>query len=521
MKQFSDTLQPLIGSPAPMRESMDRSSVRAPILFQHSEVAAQLPIPLRTLRRDVQYIWQSLRTSAPLWLADQLALVCSLLFASWIGVAVNSTFTPSLLDLATPLVVTFTLANLIVGLYPGIGLSPANELRLTTIASTLMYCVFLIATAMQSSWHHDTVIALVCSYLGSLLCLPVFRNWARSLASNFRWWQQPALVFGDEEEGARAFQALLDHPQLGLRPVGLLDDVHHHWFNTSDDPKWYLGQLNEARQLAESRGVFWGIVAMSHRTSEDVASVIDRISTTVPNLLILPDFAKAGRGWDGAHDCGDSLGARCTEMLLLPVPRVIKRTMDLILATAIILLLLPLMAVIAVAIRLSSPGEILYRQTVLGIGGRRFCMWKFRSMHVDGNAILEQWLITNPELQDEWDRHHKLRNDPRVTAIGHFLRRFSLDELPQLFNVLRGDMSLIGPRPYPLYECDEMQSKAPLVLRIRPGITGLWQVSGRSNMTFEQRLLIDMKYVRNWSVWIDMAILAKTVVVVVRKTGAY
>jgi Undecaprenyl-phosphate galactose phosphotransferase WbaP len=208
-------------------------------------------------------------------------------------------------------------------------------------------------------------------------------------------------------------------------------------------------------------------------------------------------------------------------MLLLPIPRLIKRTMDLILGSIIAVLLFPLMVLIALGVKLTSPGRIFYQQTVPGVAGRRFCMWKFRTMYVNGNQILAKWLNEHPESQEEWIRHHKLRNDPRVTPFGRFLRRTSLDELPQLLNVLRGDMSLVGPRPYPLYECDEMQAKAPLVLRIRPGITGLWQVSGRSNMTFEQRLVVDTKYVRNWSLWIDLAILAKTLIVVARKKGAY
>lgn len=510
---------------------------------QTSELAARVPLDVRStvarpsyigsetellsawqtssLRRDAQYSSQMLRTSIPLWIADQLTLLIALVMTYYAGIVVSHTVEPIPPGLAISLVLALTLVNYVVGLYPGIGLSAENELRLTTRSVSMIACIVLVARGATQSMPFEIRLAHLLVFAACLILMPLARRAMRTIVCRYQWWGQPTLIFGGGDDGAAAFHSLLKHPELGLRPVGLIDDLNNHWNDSVADPAWNLGSINHLPQIAESTRAFWGVVAMPHRTSEDVAAVIDNISITLPNLLILPDFAKAGRGWDGAHDCGGRFGARCTEMLLLPVPRLIKRTMDLILGIIIIVLLLPVMLLIAIAIKLTSPGRIFYQQIVPGLAGRRFCMWKFRTMYVNSNQIFAKWLAQCPELQSEWDRYHKLQNDPRVTPIGRILRRASLDELPQLFNVLRGEMSLVGPRAYPLYECDEMQTKAPLVLRIRPGITGLWQVSGRSNMTFEQRLQIDTRYVRNWSLWIDLAILAKTLVVVARKKGAY
>ena len=176
---------------------------------------------------------------------------------------------------------------------------------------------------------------------------------------------------------------------------------------------------------------------------------------------------------------------------------------------------------LGLAIRLDSPGPALYRQRRLGKGGRTIFIYKFRTMVSNADAVLHDYLETQPELRAEWERDQKLRHDPRITRMGRFLRKTSLDELPQLLNVLRGEMSLVGPRPI----VDNEKEKYGLVYenycRVRPGITGLWQVSGRNNTTYEERVSMDDYYVTNWSVWMDLWILGKTPLVVLTGYGAY
>ncbi|MCD5312938.1 sugar transferase [Kineosporia babensis] len=195
----------------------------------------------------------------------------------------------------------------------------------------------------------------------------------------------------------------------------------------------------------------------------------------------------------------------------------LKAAFDRLLGTAVLLVLSPLLIVIAVAVRTTSPGPALFRQTRVGVGGREFSIYKFRSMVTDAEARLREL-----SEQDEGNGVlFKMRADPRITPIGAFLRRYSLDELPQLINVAKGDMSLVGPRPPLPREVAGYSSDAVRRLRVRPGMTGLWQVSGRSDLSWEQSLLLDLRYVDNWSMTLDLSILWRTVRAVVRGEGAY
>jgi Undecaprenyl-phosphate galactose phosphotransferase WbaP len=200
---------------------------------------------------------------------------------------------------------------------------------------------------------------------------------------------------------------------------------------------------------------------------------------------------------------------------------VVKRILDiaLVLLSAPVLLLLVL--VIAAAIRIDSPGPIFFSHRRIRGHGTFFTMWKFRTMCVNSAELLDEYLRSNPEARTEWNRSHKLRHDPRVTPIGRFLRRTSLDELPQLWNVLTGAMSLVGPRPIVAAEVEKYAEYFADYCMVKPGITGLWQVSGRSGTGYMQRVRLDRSYVRNWSLRGDVMILARTPRSVIRQVGAY
>jgi len=182
---------------------------------------------------------------------------------------------------------------------------------------------------------------------------------------------------------------------------------------------------------------------------------------------------------------------------------------------------LPLIVLIMAWIKLDSPGPIFYSQARIGRNGRRFRAWKFRSMVIDADKLLETYLAQHPELRKEWARDHKLKKDPRVTRAGRFLRRTSLDELPQLWNVLQGEMSLVGPRPITEKEVEKYGGAFEVYKKVNGGITGLWQVSGRNDVSYEERVYWDQFYVRNWSVWLDCCILFRTIAVVLLSKGAY
>lgn len=199
----------------------------------------------------------------------------------------------------------------------------------------------------------------------------------------------------------------------------------------------------------------------------------------------------------------------------------LKRIFDIGSAFVLILLALPFALAIAAAIARETRGPILFGHTRIGMGNRRFRLWKFRSMVVNSDEVLRAYLENRPDLAAEWNATHKLKEDPRVTRVGRFLRRRSLDELPQLWNVLRGDMSLIGPRPIVEDEVPKYGPAIELYIRVRPGLTGLWQVSGRSDTSYRRRVDLDSRYIRTWSPWLDLRVIWKTVGVILRAHGAY
>ncbi|MFD1157691.1 sugar transferase [Roseovarius aestuarii] len=209
-----------------------------------------------------------------------------------------------------------------------------------------------------------------------------------------------------------------------------------------------------------------------------------------------------------------------------PVPSValggtLKRCLDLIVALGALILLSPLFLLVTGAIKLTSTGPVFYGHKRVGFGGRTFRCWKFRSMITDGDATLDAYLATRPDERLEWERNRKLKNDPRITRLGGVMREYSIDELPQLLNVILGDMSIVGPRPVVWHELAGYGTSIRHYLRTRPGITGLWQVSGRSDVSFDQRVQLDTHYVTRWSLLLDCLIIFWTIPCVISAKGSY
>lgn len=198
-------------------------------------------------------------------------------------------------------------------------------------------------------------------------------------------------------------------------------------------------------------------------------------------------------------------------------PKYSKMLLDYLLVIPTVIAALPLLIIIALAVRLSSPGPVIYRRRVLGKGGREFDAFKFRTMFINGDEILARY----PRLKAELDENYKLKCDPRVTPVGKLLRKYSMDELPQLFNVLFQQMSLVGPRIIAPNEICKYGEYGDKLMTVTPGITGLWQVSGRSDIVYDDRVQLDMSYIDNWSIWLDIKILLQTPLIVLRGDGAY
>ncbi|GAB4580078.1 MAG: hypothetical protein Fur0022_28170 [Anaerolineales bacterium] len=202
-------------------------------------------------------------------------------------------------------------------------------------------------------------------------------------------------------------------------------------------------------------------------------------------------------------------------------PQFLKRCVDLFAAVSALVVLSPVLLVIACWVKIDSPGPVLFRQIRLGKGGKPFAMLKFRTMSLDAHLRLNEHLTASPEARLTWAQFQKLMDDPRLTRAGRVLRQLSLDELPQLWNILRGEMSLVGPRPCLPEQKDFYEDQFVWYAAVRPGLTGLWQVSGRNQLSFAERVCLDVKYVREWSWYTDVKILVRTFGVVLRRDGAF
>ena len=200
---------------------------------------------------------------------------------------------------------------------------------------------------------------------------------------------------------------------------------------------------------------------------------------------------------------------------------VAKRSFDLAIIIFTLPLTLPISLLVALLVKMTSPGPVLYGHKRVGLNGKEFKCWKFRSMYIDADKQLKKILAENPKMKKQWDKERKLENDPRVTPFGKFIRKASLDELPQLINIFVGQMSFVGPRPVMQDELERYGKKADYILSVMPGLSGMWQTSGRSDTAYEDRVTLDAYYIQNWSIWLDIWILIKTVWVVLAGKGAY
>jgi Undecaprenyl-phosphate galactose phosphotransferase WbaP len=260
---------------------------------------------------------------------------------------------------------------------------------------------------------------------------------------------------------------------------------------------------------------------MPHTRREQLAELVGRASISFKHVLIIPNLGGITNSAVVARDFAGTFAVEIKHNLLVPWVRRCKRALDLVGTLAGGLLISPLLLTIVVLIKLDSPGPAFYGSPRRGSGGRQFRCWKFRTMHSGAERLLDEYLRDNPDLRAEWEQNYKLRDDPRITRIGRFLRKTSLDELPQLWNVLLGEMSLVGPRPILEAEMPNYGETYELYKRVSPGMTGLWQVSGRNNISYADRVMMNAYYVRNWSIWLDLVILTRTIKIVLAARGSY
>lgn len=333
---------------------------------------------------------------------------------------------------------------------------------------------------------------------------------------------EPVILIGAGKTAERVLRFYANDLGCRYRVRGIIDDAPVSQ-RLAEKYRLYGGVAKAARILRHT-GVQTVIITAPGMEKEELQRLIESIQPYVRNILLVPDLI----GTPLASIDTQTLFSEEILMLCLRNNlarrrnRICKRIFDLTLTITGGLLISPLLLAIAIAIKLDSRGPAFYNADRIGLHGKTFKCYKFRSMYQNSDEQLKTYLAAHPDKKHEWDIYQKIKGyDPRVTRVGAFLRRTSLDELPQILNVLKGDMSLVGPRPYLPREKDKIGSDLRTIALAKPGITGMWQTSGRSDTTFAERVSMDTWYVRNWSVWIDIMYLIKTFSVVVHSKGAY
>lgn len=390
-------------------------------------------------------------------------------------------------------------------------------------ACTVGMMIVVLATFLEPTF----IIArgwLIGSWLLSVGLVCGHRFWLRRAVYALRpygYFVAPTAIVGTNGE-ARALAEQLKHwGGSGLDVVGFLDVAA-----PLDEPNGrrggqppFLGTLDDVEEIVRQHGIEELIVATTAVPREELLGLFERVAA-------LPDVElRLSSGLFEVITTGvqvKTLGfvplMSLNRLRLDPVELMMKTVLDYGLSLVIVILLSPILIGIAVAIKLDSPGPILYRRRVLGVGNREFNALKFRTMRVDGDRLLEG----RPELLAELRAKHKLKDDPRLTRLGRWLRRYSLDELPQLVNVLLGQMSLVGPRMITPAEAEKYGRHRMNLLTVKPGITGMWQVSGRAELSYEERVRLDMYFIRNYTIWRDLQILfIETIPAVLKGRGAY
>jgi len=423
-------------------------------------------------------------------------------------------------DLLTPRGWTLAVAETITG-----GLLAKNIVDLPGagrffVGSLLAHAGMILSLYIQKQHDWQQIsFAFGISMLLSPVALLMGRSMLRRLICRMSWWGIPAVIFGGGETGKMIADRLLDRPTLGYVPVAILDD-------DSDLPDDYRGVpvlrgTDLGPELVARYHIRMAIIAMPDVERKKVAHIVDKYVYPFRYSILVPDFFGMTSIWLSVRDMGGVLGLASTQRLNAPWILAAKRFQDLFITIVGGILVLPFLLLIAFAVKLDSPGPVLYGHRRLGKNGQPFKAWKFRSMVKDADARLKGFLDKNPERRREWEASFKLKDDPRVTRVGRFLRKTSLDEFPQIINVLKGEMSLVGPRPIVEAEIEKYGDAYDRFSRMTPGMTGLWQVSGRSDTGYEERVALDSFYAQSWSVWLDLYILYKTAGVVLHGKGAY
>lgn len=367
---------------------------------------------------------------------------------------------------------------------------------------------------------------LIYLWLYLIFILPLVRFWGKKLLFKIGIWKESVLIIGIGESAVSAVIGLNKEEHLGYHVLGFIDDSGNGRKSLEIHGLTYrvYGGIKSMEKLVKLLKVETVFIANPFTDQEALTEFVNNIYKIVKRVVIIPNIRGVAIFNSEIHYLfmEKLFMIKVNNNLNSTVNILVKRFIDFSAAVIGFIIILPFLLIIGLAIKFTSKGGILFTQEREGRGGKNFKVYKFRTMYLDADKRLQNILQKNPEAQIEWEKSFKLKNDPRVTPIGRFLRRTSIDELPQIINIILGEISLVGPRPVVKEEIEKYYGVyKQYYYSVRPGLTGLWQVSGRSDTDYMFRVQSDVWYVQNWSLWLDIIILFKTIAVVLKKEGAY
>ncbi|MCD4671767.1 MAG: undecaprenyl-phosphate galactose phosphotransferase WbaP [Anaerolineaceae bacterium] len=422
----------------------------------------------------------------------------------------------ALLNWLPALALLFTLVFVFRGLYPAVGMGVIGEFRSLTITISMIYLIVSSFSFIMHSVTPLSRLAFVFMWVLSLALVPAGRIMIRAILARAGCWGEPAALIGPAALCQEIAERYWGDLKTGIYPLAIFSPFDQQNGSKTKIP---VNDIKEMMRYSASHHIHTALVIYS--SLDELPVLRERYQDTFERIILIrendDDFMLSGLSV-GEYD--GSLSFEIRYNLLDRWAQRQKRVMDLMGSGAGLILLSPLLALMALLIKLESPGPVFYRQKRMGKKRKVVGIVKFRTMLVNADQMLQEYLAENPEKREEWDRYQKLHEDPRITRVGVWLRRFSIDELPQLWNVLQGQMSLVGPRPIMLNQETQYGDNLKHYVRVLPGITGMWQISGRNHTTFAQRADFDLNYVMNWSIWLDIYILVRTIWVVLSRDGA-
>lgn len=460
------------------------------------------------------FVRRSIGNALILGTVEAAALMLSLLLGGIVRLAWKGE--PMLANWMWYLLGAWAIGAYVARILPGWGLGPVEELRRTFFLLTAAFATTTATLFWSKSAEITSRFTLTLGFLLSIVLVPAVRLEVKRILLRLGWWGVPAVLYGHATPLARVTRALQEEQGLGYLPCGVfLEDAGQA--PSEVDGMKVLGSTDHFTDRAPV-----ALLATSGLSPQRVSELLDGPLAHYRRIVVIPDITESPTLWVKPRDLMGLLGIEIPGNLLDPMAGLIKRALDLFIVIGLAPFWVPVSIIAGVLILIEDRSHPIFKQERIGRNGRTFNTLKFRTMYPNAEALLQKKLDEDPALRAEWESHFKLRHDPRITRIGRFLRNTSLDELPQLLNVLRGDMSLVGPRPLPRYHFNELPERVrQLRDRVRPGITGLWQVSGRSEAGHAAMPRWDTYYVRNWSIWLDLVILVRTFRAVFSGRGAY